>query len=40
MKQGEQQHAAYAGLGLRPEEYCTKVIVAGYQERHARVKVA
>jgi len=36
MKRGEQQHAAYAGLGLRPEEYSTMVIVADYQERQAR----
>jgi DNA topoisomerase-1 len=40
MKEGEQQHAAYAGLGLRPEEYSTMVIVADYQERQARAKVA
>ena len=43
MKEGEQQHAAYAGLGLRPEEYSTMVIVADYQERlarSARAKVA
>jgi hypothetical protein len=40
MEQGEQQHAAYAGLGLRPEEYSTMVIVANYQERQARAKVA
>jgi DNA topoisomerase-1 len=36
MKQGEQQQTAYAGLGLRPEEYSTMVIVADYQERLAR----
>jgi DNA topoisomerase I len=43
MQQGDEQHAAYAGLGLRPEEYCVMVIVAEYQEklaRQARTKAA
>jgi DNA topoisomerase-1 len=31
MKQGEQQDAAYAGLGLRPEEYCVMVLIADHQ---------
>jgi DNA topoisomerase-1 len=40
---GEQQNSAYAGLGLRPEEYSVMVIVAKYQEglaRQLRAKVA
>jgi DNA topoisomerase I len=36
MQQGERQESAYAGLGLRPEEYCVMVTVAGYQEGLAR----
>lgn len=36
LKQGEQQEAAYAGLGLRPEEYCVMVVVAAHQEKLAR----
>ena len=36
MELGEQQNSAYAGLGLRPEEYCVMVVVAAYQERLAR----
>jgi DNA topoisomerase-1 len=36
MERGEQQDSAYAGLGLRPEEYALMVIVAAYQERLAR----
>jgi hypothetical protein len=32
MQQGEEQDAAYAGRGLRPEEYSVLVIVAKYQE--------
>jgi DNA topoisomerase-1 len=43
MEQGIQQDAAYAGMGLRPEEYAVMVIVARYQEdlaRNARVKAA
>ena len=35
MQQGEQQHMAYNGLGLRPEEYCALVVVAAHQERLA-----
>lgn len=31
MEQGEQQNAAYAGLGLRPEEYCVLVLIADHQ---------
>jgi DNA topoisomerase-1 len=31
MQQGEQQNTAYAGLGLRPEEYCVMVLIADYQ---------
>jgi len=36
LAQGEEQNNAYAGLGLRPEEYALMVIVARYQERLAR----
>jgi DNA topoisomerase-1 len=36
LEQGEEQNAAYAGLGLSPEEYCVMVIVAKYQENLAR----
>jgi DNA topoisomerase I len=36
MQQGEQQHTAYNGLGLTPEEYCVLVVVAAHQERLAR----
>lgn len=36
MEQGEQQNAAYAGLGLRPEEYSVMVIVAEYQQKLAK----
>lgn len=36
MEQGELQESAYAGLGLRAEEYCVMVIIAGHQERLAR----
>jgi DNA topoisomerase-1 len=31
MKRGEEQNSAYAGLGLRPEEYCCMVIIADRQ---------
>jgi DNA topoisomerase-1 len=31
MEQGEQENAAYAGLGLRPEEYCVMVLIADHQ---------
>ncbi len=43
MQQGEQQHTAYSGLGLRPEEYAVMVIIAEYQQKLAkgtRAKVA
>ena len=40
MEAGEQQHSAYSGLGLRPEEYCLMVTVAGYQESLARKTLA
>ncbi|HJT89413.1 MAG TPA: hypothetical protein VJ732_16205 [Bryobacteraceae bacterium] len=36
MEQGQEQHTAYAGLGLRPEEYSLMVIVAAYQEKAVR----
>jgi DNA topoisomerase I len=36
MERGEEQHAAYAGLGLRPEEYSVMVIIAEYQMKLAR----
>jgi len=36
MAQGVEQDAAYAGLGLRPDEYAAMVIVARYQEDLAR----
>jgi DNA topoisomerase-1 len=36
MQQGEQQNSAYAGLGLRPEEYCVMVIIAEYQQKLAK----
>jgi DNA topoisomerase I len=35
-QQAVEQSRAYAGLGLRPEEYCTMVTVAEYQEKLAR----
>jgi DNA topoisomerase-1 len=35
MEAGEQQQAAYGGLGLKPEEYCVMVIIAADQERLA-----
>ena len=31
MEQGEQQDSAYAGLGVRPDEYCVMVLIADYQ---------
>jgi DNA topoisomerase-1 len=34
--QGEQQDAAYAGPGLRPEEYAVMVLIAAHQEKLAR----
>jgi len=36
IEQGEQQHIAYSGLGLRPEEYAVMVIIANYQEKLAK----
>lgn len=33
MQRGEQQDSAYAGLGLRPEEYCVMVAIAEYQQK-------
>jgi len=35
LKCGEQQESAYAGLGLRPEEYCMMVTIAAHQEKLA-----
>ncbi len=35
VQQGQQQDVAYAGLGLRPEEYAVMVIVARHQEKLA-----
>jgi DNA topoisomerase-1 len=36
MQQGEQQNTAYAGLGLRPEEYSVMVLIAEYQQKLAK----
>ncbi len=36
IEQGQQQDAAYQGLGLRPEEYAVMVIVTRHQEKLAR----
>jgi DNA topoisomerase-1 len=36
MERGAEQDAAYAGLGLRPEEYSVLVIVADHQQKLAR----
>jgi DNA topoisomerase-1 len=36
MQQGQQQDDAYAGLGLRPEEYCVMVTIAAHQEKAAK----
>jgi DNA topoisomerase-1 len=36
MLEGEQQHSAYGGLGLRPEEYSVMVLVADYQRKLAK----
>jgi DNA topoisomerase I len=36
MQQGEQQSTAYAGLGLRPEEYSVMVLIAEYQQKLAK----
>ena len=35
LERGVEQHAAYSGLGLSPEEYAVMVIVARYQENLA-----
>jgi DNA topoisomerase-1 len=35
MREGEQQHEAYSGRGLRPEEYSVMVLVAEYQRKLA-----
>ena len=36
MQEGEQQNAAYGGMGLRPEEYSVMVLVAEYQQKLAK----
>jgi DNA topoisomerase-1 len=36
MEQGKEQNAAYAGMGLRPEEYSVMVIVAEHQQKLAK----
>ncbi len=36
MALGEEQNAAYAGLGLRPEEYSVMVLIAEYQRKLAK----
>jgi DNA topoisomerase-1 len=36
MQQGEEEHKAYAGLGLRPEEYSVMVMIADYQSKLAK----
>ena len=36
MQQGEEQDSAYAGLGLKPEEYAVMVVVARYQQNLAK----
>jgi DNA topoisomerase-1 len=36
MRQGEEQNSAYAGLGLRPEEYSVMVLVAEHQQKLAK----
>lgn len=36
MQRGEQQNAAYEGLGLRAEEYCVMVAIAEYQTKLAK----
>jgi DNA topoisomerase-1 len=35
MEQGVEQESAYAGLGLRAEEYCVMVIIAAHQKKLA-----
>jgi DNA topoisomerase I len=36
MQQGQEQESAYAGLGLKPEEYAVMVIVARHQQELAK----
>ena len=36
MRRGEEQHEAYNGQGMRPEEYAVLVIIAEYQKNLAR----
>lgn len=36
MQQGEQQNAAYSGMGLRPEEYSVMVLIAEHQQKLAK----
>jgi len=36
IEEGERQDSAYAGLGLRPDEYAVMVLIAKYQENLAR----
>jgi len=36
VEQGVEQDTAYAGLGLRPEEYSVLVIITKHQEKIAR----
>src|SRR5262249_33577463 len=36
VRQGEEQHEAYSGQGLRPEEYAVLVIIAEYQKKLAK----
>jgi len=36
MQRGEQQNSAYAGSGLKPEEYCVMVVIAEYQQKLAK----
>ena len=40
LAQGEQQDAAYAGLGLRSDGYAVMVIIAAHQEKLARAERA
>ncbi len=40
LERGKQEESAYAGLGLRQEEYCMVVIVAEHQEKTARAVYA
>lgn len=36
MEQGERQSSAYAGMGLRPDEYSVMVLIAEYQRKLAK----